>query len=45
MKRRYPTTIEQTLGQDGMPLVFDDDYRRKPAYFGVRAGLLAVPRP
>jgi len=42
---RYPTTIERTLGQDAMPLVFDGDYRRKPAYFGVRAGLLAVPRP
>jgi len=42
---RYPTTIEQALGQDAMPLVFDGDYRRKPAYFGVRAGLLAVPRP
>ena len=26
-----------------MPLVFDDDYRRKPAYFGVRAGLLTAP--
>lgn len=39
---RYPTSIEQVLGQDGMPLVFDDDYGRKPAYFGVRAGLLAA---
>jgi len=28
---RYTTTIEQTLGQDGMPLVFDADYRPKPA--------------
>jgi endo-1,4-beta-xylanase len=39
---RYPTSIEQALGQDGMPLVFDDDYRPKPAYFGVRAGLLTA---
>jgi Glycosyl hydrolase family 10 len=35
---RYPTTVEKALGQDAMPLVFDDDYRRKPAYSGVRAG-------
>ncbi len=40
---RYPTSIEQVLGQDAMPLVFDHDYRPKPAYFGVRAGLLTVP--
>src|SRR4029450_10689774 len=34
----YPTTVEKALGQDAMPLVFDDDYRRKPPYFGVRRG-------
>jgi GH35 family endo-1,4-beta-xylanase len=33
---RYPTTVEKALGQDAMPLVFDDDYRRKPGYFSVR---------
>ncbi len=40
---RYPTTVEKALRQDAMPLVFDDDYRCKPAYFGVRAGLLTAP--
>jgi len=39
---RYPTSVEQAIGQDGMPLVLDDDYRPKPAYFGVRAGLLTA---
>ena len=38
---RYPTSIEQALGRDGEPLLFDEDYVAKPAYFGVRDVLLS----
>jgi endo-1,4-beta-xylanase len=37
---RYPTSIEAVLRRDGEPLLFDDDYAPKPAYFGVRDALL-----
>jgi len=36
---RYPTSIEAFLRRDGEPLLFDDDYRPKPAYFGVSDAL------
>ena len=38
---RYPTSIEQVLRLDGDPLLFDDDYLPKPAYFAVRDALAA----
>jgi len=36
--------VSRRDGQDAMPVVSDDDYRRTPAYFGVRARLPAIPR-
>jgi endo-1,4-beta-xylanase len=44
---RYPTTIEQLLGRNGEPCLFDENYLPKPAYFGVRdvlASEFAAPR-
>jgi endo-1,4-beta-xylanase len=40
---RYPTTAELLFRRDGEPLLFDDDYAPKPAYFGVRDALLGGP--
>ena len=37
---RYPTSIETTFGLDGEPLLFDDSYAAKPAYFGVGDALV-----
>jgi len=42
---RYPTTIEPRTRLEDMPLIFDDDYRPKPAAFALREALArAVPR-
>lgn len=37
---RHPTSMERFVGRSGEPLLFDADYRPKPAYFGVREALL-----
>jgi endo-1,4-beta-xylanase len=36
---RYPTTIESKTHLDDIPLLFDDEYRPKPAAFAVREAL------
>ena len=42
---RYPTTIEAKTHLDDIPLLFDDEYRPKPAAFAVREALVhATPR-
>jgi endo-1,4-beta-xylanase len=42
---RYPTTIESKTHIDDIPLLFDDDYRPKPAALAVREALAgASPR-
>jgi endo-1,4-beta-xylanase len=42
---RYPTTIESKTHLDDIPLLFDDEYRPKPAAFAVREVLAhATPR-
>jgi endo-1,4-beta-xylanase len=42
---RYPTTIEAKTHLDDIPLLFDDEYRPKPAAFAVREALArATPR-
>jgi endo-1,4-beta-xylanase len=40
---RYPTTAELLFRRDGEPLLFDDGYAPKPAYFGVRDALSGRP--
>lgn len=39
---RYPTSIEAALDLDGEPLLFDEEYTAKPAYFGVRDALAGL---
>ena len=39
---RYPTTIETKTHLEDIPLVFDDDYRPKPAALAVREALARV---
>jgi len=41
---RYPTTIETVTHLDDIPLVFDEQYRPKPAAFA-RRGVLASATP
>jgi len=41
---RY-TWIDSFFGAGFEPLLFDDNYLRKPAYFGVREALLTRPEP
>jgi endo-1,4-beta-xylanase len=41
---RYPTTVETLTHLEDIPLIFDDDYRPKPAAFALREGL-ARARP
>jgi endo-1,4-beta-xylanase len=42
---RYPTTIEAKTHLEDIPLLFDDEYRPKPAAFAVREALArATPR-
>jgi endo-1,4-beta-xylanase len=42
---RYPTTIESKTHLDDIPLLFDDEYRPKPAAIAVREALArATPR-
>ena len=42
---RYPTTIETKTHLEDIPLLFDDEYRPKPAAFAVREALArATPR-
>lgn len=36
---RYPTSIEQLVRRKGEPLLFDEEYRAKPAYFAVADAL------
>lgn len=40
---RYPTTIETLTRLEDIPLIFDDDYRAKPAAFALRDLLAATP--
>ena len=40
---RYPTTIETKTHLEDIPLVFDDDYRPKPAALALREALARVP--
>jgi len=43
---RYPTTIETLTRLEDIPLIFDNDYRAKPAAFALRETLgNATPRP
>ncbi|MCG6919606.1 MAG: endo-1,4-beta-xylanase [Acidobacteria bacterium] len=43
---RYPTTVETLTHLEDIPLIFDNDYRPKPAAFALRETLArAAPRP
>ncbi len=43
---RYPTTVERLTHLEDIPLIFDNDYRPKPAAFALREVLAtAQPRP
>jgi endo-1,4-beta-xylanase len=41
----YPTTIEAKTHLDDVPLLFDDQYRPKPAAFAVREALARAAPP